>query len=70
MIKLAFGDFKQVQHKLGSVARGTSCRQINVYIKKNKLIKAMPNKHRAAFLHLQKTKAQISCASSKKLIKH
>ena len=70
MIKLAFGDFKQVQLKLGSVARGTVCRQINVFIWKIKLIKAMPNKHLAAFLHVQKTKAQISCVSSEKLIKH
>ena len=34
MIKLAFWDFKQVQHKLGCVATGTSYRQINLYKEK------------------------------------
>ena len=69
MIKLTFWDFKQVQHKLGCVATGTSYRQV-IFIKKNKLIKAMPQKKLVTFLHVQKTKAQINCASTEKLIKH
>ena len=44
-------------------------RQLNVYLK-NKLIKYLSNTNWIAFLHIQKTKAQIICASTWKLIKH
>ena len=52
MIKLAFWDFKQVQHKLGCVATWTSYRQINHYIE-NKLIRAMPQNMSCVFTHTE-----------------
>ena len=53
MIKLAFKDFKQVQHKLGCVATGTRYRQINLY-KENKLIKPIPKKTELHFYTYRK----------------
>ena len=60
MIKLAFWDFKQVQHKLGCVATETSYRHINLY-KENKLIKPIPKKLSCIFTHTENKGADQLC---------